>query len=249
MDLGVAAVSLVAARYLAPEAAKLACGFMSRIAFPLGDEIGKDVGSLYRDFRKTNFLKAAASAQKNLEAAGWTMGPLEMPHEFTFRVMEEASKCENDRIQQMWGGLMASVCKEKPKDGAELLWVNLLSRMTPRQAVLLEWSARETRVRREPNGAIETECLSLNSEIAAQLFPETSRFEVIGEVDQLKRAGLLHPAGEGDIIEGMCAAATISGLLLYKRSQGETAQRIDPTPPGDKPRRVINKCAPIARWG
>lgn len=222
MDVVTGVVLFAASKHIAPELAKCVGGFLSRCTNPIGDAIGQDLASGYKGFRALNFAKVLAAAQKNLEDCGKGDAPVQLPEEFTFRALDEASKSADDRIQKMWGGLIASVSKEASSDNSELLWVNLLSKMTPLQAALLEWSAQETKLVIE-NGTEETGCWVINSELTLPKFPSVPPLVIDAELHELKISGLVHPSpfsATESLAKGVCAAATIRGLQLYRRSQG-----------------------------
>jgi hypothetical protein len=107
--------------------------FLSRICLPAAEEFGlllKDRVSLWR---AKNAARIAADAERLTAGAS---GPLEAHPRLAWEIIEKGSWADDELVQKMWSGLLASSCSSR-RDDENILFVSLLERLTALEVRLL----------------------------------------------------------------------------------------------------------------
>lgn len=64
---------------------------------------------------------------------------LKISPRIVWKILENGSWTEDKNLQNMWAGLLASSCTDDGKDESNLIYIDLLSRMTPSEAYILNY--------------------------------------------------------------------------------------------------------------
>ncbi len=157
-----------------------AAAFLSRICLPAAEEFGlllKDKVSLWRAANTVSIVAKAESKLNSLPNA-------ERKHahpRLIAAVIEYGSWIDDNKIQEMWAGLLASSCTEGDLDDSNLLFINLLAQMTRPQAYILSYVCEKA-----DKGVSETGFISTFDNIAI-ILPELQRITDVSDVYRLDR--------------------------------------------------------------
>lgn len=117
--------------------------FLSSICLPAFQEFGFLLQDRVKHWRALQAAKIANKAEEKLNALGSSEAKQAHPR-VVIKLLEEASLVEDDSVQEMWAGLLASSCTEDGKDDSNVLFVNLLSQLTGTQVKLLAYLCENT---------------------------------------------------------------------------------------------------------
>jgi len=163
-----------------------------------------------------------------LEERGTPLENLNAPARIVMKVFEEGSWVEDDDIQNMWAGLLASSCTKDGKDDSNLIFINILSQMTAPEIRLFDHISRSLITSVAKSGSTMTRRdfqydmnVEPNALLAAARLPDASllprvleRLRLLGLVDH-KLVERAKPPGNRYDVKVLDA-----GLHLYARCQG-----------------------------
>lgn len=209
------------------EAAKVAAqgavdglgAILSRLCLPAAEELGL----LWRD--RVAFWRAKqalAIGEKAWEMLGDSDNTRAHPR-LVMRIIEEGSWCDDDAIQRMWAGLLASSCSEDGRDESNLIFINLLAQITSSEARLLAFACKQANVFLTPAGWLEATRDICFLGGLAEVTGVNDLHRLDREIDHLRALGLLTMnAGFMAMAQEKIAdiAPSSLGLQLYARSQG-----------------------------
>lgn len=219
-----------------------AAAFLSRICLPAAEEFGLSLRDRVSHKRTLNAAKLAARAETILNARDDSSQQHAHPRIVT-KIVEDGSWVDDDHVREMWSGLLAASCSHDQSDDGNLIFVDILSRITVSQALLLE-----TICNRSEKYLLDSELLAgTEVHIPTAELVSVSGVEEINridrELDHLRNIGLIFGGFQGTSLEASVTPTTL-GLQLYARTQGfagDAAEfygaKQDPTKP--KPRTVL----------
>ncbi len=227
----------------AKEVAKLTGDLLSALVLPTAQRLGL-VGPKLIDFAGENLLRFAKRTQERL---GSRLGSEYVHPTVATTALLKASLEDDEGLQDMWAGLLASAADSTGKDRSVLPLMNVLAELSPGQAALLADVVRSAELRCE-NGRVR---LALDEGAAeartehsthytfdrlSKLFSYTDTHQLTFELQALLMRSLLvegHMITGGvffddpgnqmidlDISRGVALRPSSSGLLLYARCMG-----------------------------
>ncbi len=197
-----------------------AAAFLSRICLPAAEEFGLLLRDRVSHWRAKNAAKIANKAEAKLASHSTEKNRHASPR-LVAQILEHGSWSDSDTVQDMWGGLLASSCTPDGKEEENLIFIDLLSRLTTSEAKLLNYLCESARKYIPPPGWV----------IAAQLEPtpeEITDVTGISEItnidnalDHLVTLGLL-TGGFDMVSEEIRVQPTTLALQMYARCQGHS---------------------------
>jgi abortive infection alpha-like protein len=118
-----------------------ASAFLSRICLPAAEEFGFLLQDTVKGWRARNLFRTTKKTERIL---GRLEGQQAHPR-VVAQIVEHSSWTDADDIQEMWAGLLASSCTEDGTDESGLIFVDLLSRMTAREARILRLACQKAK--------------------------------------------------------------------------------------------------------
>lgn len=116
-----------------------AAAFLSRICLPAAEEFGLLLRDKVHHWRSANMVAVTQMAEAKLTLSG--AGPEVYAHpRLLGTILDEGSWTSDSEVQEMWAGLLASSCTASGDDDSNLLFVNLLSRLTRLQARVMKYA-------------------------------------------------------------------------------------------------------------
>ena len=105
-------------------------------------------------------------------------------------VMESSSYEEDDTIQDMWAGLFASSCTEDGKDDSNIIFVDLIKRMSVVEARILKYACENCRKKIYPNGLIVGDELSISYDKLISITGINDLYRLDRELDHMSSLSL-----------------------------------------------------------
>jgi hypothetical protein len=103
---------------------------INRLAGPLADEFGMMLGDTARVFRVKNWVRTVQKTERILEQAGLPLKAV--PPRLFLPISEACSVEEDESLQQMWAGLLATASQQA--DAVSPSFVETLKQLTPDEA-------------------------------------------------------------------------------------------------------------------
>jgi hypothetical protein len=204
-----------------------AAAFLSRICLPAAEELGFLLQDKVRAYRARNVVAVLASAQAKLPE-GRSEG-LHAPPRLVGAVLEEASWVEDDAVQEKWAGLLASACSTDGMDDSNLLFVDLLRRLTLVEVRIVDYACRTAEKRRTRIGLIVPQPLLLELTPLQEVAGIADVQRLDRELDHLRSLELLQQGGFPMDFNASVATITPTPLALhmYVRCQGSQQSPVD----------------------
>jgi hypothetical protein len=225
--LGVGPVA-EAGKRVVDSALDAASAFLSRICLPASEEFGLLLRDKVKAWRASNALKIAVKAE-HLHAAIQSTAETHAHPRLVGQIIEHGSWSDSEEVQTMWAGLLASSCTIDGQDESNLMFIDLLSRLTVSQVRIIDHGCKTARVRKVENGLLYPDDLTctLDELKAVSLTNDLHRLD--RELDHLLSIGLLSRNRAGfHIYQPHTVYLTPSPLALqmYTRCNGVVG---DPT--------------------
>lgn len=115
-----------------------ASSFLSKICSPAAEEFGFLLRDQVRAWRAGNMVRIVERS-KGLLAFDPITFKLKASPRVVWKILENGSWTEDEKLQNMWAGLLASSCTEDGRDESNLIYIDLLSRITPSEAHFLNY--------------------------------------------------------------------------------------------------------------
>lgn len=223
--------------------------FLDSICMPAAKEYGLLLKDKVHFWRAENTVRMLIKAQAFMGSlpAGVRASPGTV-----YSILEEASGTDDDELQSLWAGLLASACSEDGKDESNKLFVNLLRQMTPLEVRILILSCERAVKIVTRSGAIgvQIDIELLVSELMT-LLGVVDFHQLDRELDHMRQLGLFHELGGGIQMHSSPPRVEITpsslALQMYVRCKGSKKNPIEyfhlePRP--DPPESVIQPVLP-----
>lgn len=194
--------------------------FLGRICLPVAEEMGLFMRDRVRGWRLGNLGRTLNKAEAILTATNRGGSPTAPPH-FVVRLLEEASWAEDDGVQGLWAGLLASACSETGDDEGNLSYLVKLRDVTPIQAKLLCYACVNSPKSVSPSGLIVADEFDVPTSTAYAVVGYTDIHRLDADLDHLRSlellAGGFDAGGDGTAVS---LTPTALALNLFVRVSG-----------------------------
>lgn len=112
--------------------------FLGKICMPAAEEAGLLLKDQIHAWRAKNIIRIVEKS-KGLLAFDPNTFELKASPRVIWKILENGSWTEDENLQNMWAGLLASSCTNEGKDESNLIYIDLLSRITPSEALILNY--------------------------------------------------------------------------------------------------------------
>ena len=107
---------------------------VQRLTGPLADEVGLMIGDKVRVYRVKNWINTVKKTERLLCEAGLPANAV--PPRLLFPIIESCSIEDNETLQDLWAGLLATASQET--DSVSPAFADTLKQLTPAEAQYLE---------------------------------------------------------------------------------------------------------------
>lgn len=170
--------------------AKDASGFLKLICYPAAEEFGLLLQDKVRYWRKKHIVDIVSKAIKFLTKEYSDINLKATPR-IVYSILENGSWIDDDKIQEMWAGLLASSCTKDGNDESNLIFINLLSQLTSSEVKILNHSCENAEKTTTIHGLIHPNVLliSLKDLKIISNIPDIHHLD--RELDHLRSLGLI----------------------------------------------------------
>jgi len=114
-----------------------------------------------RYWRLNNIIKIVNKSKEQIDFSNDKLGLTAHPR-VVKEIMDNGSWCDDDGLQNMWAGLIASSCEEKESDDGNLLFANTLKNLTSRQVKILNYICTTCVIYVDKNGFVAAEHIEMD---------------------------------------------------------------------------------------
>ena len=143
-----------AIKTVSEESIKGVGNFLSKICMPMADEFGSFLKDKVREWKLKNIIKIIEKSEGKLEYKGGEL-QLKAHPRVVMEILEGGAVQDNDNIQDMWAGLLASSCNTEANDD-NIIYINILNQLTTTQAKIINYYAINSRKIVNKDGAVQT---------------------------------------------------------------------------------------------
>jgi hypothetical protein len=221
------AVPAVAGAAGATVVVKRAVNFLSRLLGPATDEAALYFRDRVAAWRAANATRIAAIAEEELSRRGLAAGDVTVSPRLGIAILDEGSKTDDAVLQGMWAGLLASSATSDGQDESNLMFTDMLGRLTGSQARLLEFLCEKAEKGRTKSGLILAVAqIMLPVEGAKEIAKVPDLHQLDRELDYLRTLGLIDGGLSPDEVEDeppppVRLVPTALALHMYARCRGE----------------------------
>jgi hypothetical protein len=203
-----------------------ASAFLSRICLPAAEEFGLLLKDKVSSWRATNAVNITNKAQSILEEQAQEAVVSAHPR-IVYSTIENGSWAEDDFMQSLWAGLLASSCTPDGKDESNIILIGMLSQLTSSQAKVIAHICETATIYQSENGFITCDKLVMKVDDVIEITGITDIHQLDRELDHLRSLELID--GGFSIDQNNVAQLTPHSLCLqlYARAKGFVGSPIE----------------------
>jgi hypothetical protein len=198
--------------------------FLGRICLPAAEEFGLLLREKVAGWRTKNITQIANKAEEILSSASKEKDLHAHPR-LVGKVMNEGSWADDEKVQDMWAGLLASSCTKDGRDETNLIFMNLLSQITSVQARILNHACESSKKKVSPAGWLNADYLQIELKQLQELVAINDFHRLDRELDHLRTLGLIQ-GGFDPCSTLALITPTALALQMYVRCQGFTGSPV-----------------------
>lgn len=202
-----------------------ASAFLGRICLPAAEEFGLLLRDRVSGWRANNAAAIANKALKLTEARDPTAS-FHAPPRIVVKVIEEGSWAENNKVQDLWAGLLASSCTADGKDDGNLIFIHILSQLNSTQVALLENICLGAPVYVTRAGWLCSDTYTLDLGEIKRVMGLDNIYRLDLELDHLRSLQLIEGGFPTDQTDADVTPTPLC-LQLYARCNGDVGSPID----------------------
>lgn len=201
---------------------KTASDLINSVCEPAAKELGLLFADKVRHYRGEQAAKMLSRAKDKLELN--SSDNLSISPRVAVKLVDEASLNDDPVLEDMWAGLFVSSCtSDETHDDSALVFVDLLSRVTRLEAIILDYVCRSCAVRCSKQGLVYSGSHLILDAPMLRTITASGELETIDvALDHLREIGLLDggfsTSFHGD--QPALVQPTALGLALFARVQG-----------------------------
>ncbi len=202
-----------------------ASAFLSRICLPAAEEFGL----LFRDkvsaWRRSNAVRIAQKAEQKYDELSPSQGKHTHPR-LLMQIIDQGSWIEDEDVQELWAGLIASSCTDEGKDDSNLMFIDLLARLTLSEARVLNHVCRISTKIRTKAGSVVARPSLVTLPVLQEIMMISDFHRIDRELDHLRTLGLILGGFPEYSVDAKVTPTTLA-LQMYARCQGFTGDPLE----------------------
>lgn len=163
--------------------------FLESVFMPGLQEFGFLIRDQVRTWRLNNALSVMNKAKGKLNYENGELN-IKANARVGLAIVENCSMVDNAELQDMWAGLFASSCTEDGKDDSNIIFVDLLKRMSIIEAKVLKYSCENCKKKIYPNGLIVGDELSISLDKLVSITEIDDLYRLDRELDHMNSLSL-----------------------------------------------------------
>lgn len=192
---------------------------LAKLCYQASDELGASLADRTSEWRKRNALSILKKANDKYEERGLSNNEQAHPR-LVHQILDEGSWSDDEVIQGMWSGLLASSCSVDARDESNWIFIGILKQLTSAQAAILNQACLTAKKEIAKGGWIacsENLQISLGDLIALTGVDDIHRLD--RELDHLRALELIHYGFHPDSTDADITPSSLA-LHMYVRCQG-----------------------------
>ena len=214
------------ARNIADAATQGAGAFLSRICLPAAEEFGLLIRDKVGAWRARNALGLAKKAELMLESLDDSANRHAHPR-IVGAIIENGSWCDEDEVQSMWAGLLATACTPSGTNQENLIYVNLLAQLTASEARIFNLACKAAIKKKSPSGLLLAQEFVQSLEQIMQISGTAEIHTIDLELDHRRTLGILDSGLRLEAGLPAQLTPTAIGLQLHVRCQGYVGSPVE----------------------
>lgn len=170
--------------------AREASKFLNAICYPAAEEFGCLLRDKVRWWRIKNLSNITIKAKNKLNISDDEIDLTASPR-IVNSILENGSWIDNDKIQDMWAGLLASSCSKTGGDESNLIFINLLSQLTSSEVRILNYICDNSEKKITINSLVYANELSISLRDLQEISGVVGIHNLDREIDHLRSLGLV----------------------------------------------------------
>jgi hypothetical protein len=214
-----------------------AIAFLRRISQGAAKEVKQLLRERLSNYRLESAVEIALHAEEMLVFEAGARKMRAHPR-LVLRILEDGSWAENERIQQFWSGLLATCCTIGKEDTTNLVFIDLMSQLTPVQARIFASACAQATTYKSEHGTISAKPLICSADEMTQISGLQDLVKIDRDLDHLAELGILvqrNKDGFFSVIQEADITPTGLGLALYARCNAHRGSPQDFYGPVAKP--------------
>lgn len=197
-----------------------ASAFLGRICLPAAEEFGLLLRDKVSAWRARNAIAIAEKAEAIANER--QIQPDDHAHpRLVGQIIESGSWTDSDEVQDLWAGLLASSCDATGRDDSNLMFVDLLTRMSVSQVRILNHSVNNAVKYASAAGWIAAQSYVIDSSALLEVAGLTDIHQLDRELDHLRTLGLIGPtSGFNPFTTSADLTPSALGLQMFARCHG-----------------------------
>lgn len=198
--------------------------FLKAVFEPGLQELGYLFKDKVRTWRLNNVLRVIDKAKGKLEFDGENL-QIQANARVGLSIIEECSKVDDEELQNLWAGLFASSCTEDGKDDSNIIFVDILKRLSTVEARVLAYACEHCPKVIYPNGLIIAGTVRVNLSDLVRITGIADVYRLDREFDHLGSLSLFRDSdwsNSGFAVDDNSFTADITpsalGLNLYYKT-------------------------------
>jgi len=199
-----------------------ALAFLRRVSPGANDEARRLLREGLSNFRLASAVQIVLAAERLLSFSGQA-DRLRAPSRIVLRVMEDGSWAEAESAQHLWAGLLATSCTQSGSDESNLVFIDLLCRLTLMHGRILAAACTKSTKFMAGAGRISSRPVTLTAREMTQITGCRDLVRIHRDLEYMADLGLLKAVVKSHSfspIEETDIAPTGLGLQLFARSNG-----------------------------
>ncbi len=168
--------------------------FLNVVCKPGLEELGFLIKDRVRQWRLNNILSVLEKAKGKLAFDGNELNLYANPR-VGLSIMEGCSEVDDEELQDYWAGLFASSCTPEGKDDSNMVYVDLLRRMSSIEARLLDYACKNCKKIAYPNGLILADSFTVSFDNLVCISGINDKYRLDSELDHMRSIELLLHGG------------------------------------------------------
>jgi hypothetical protein len=194
--------------------------YINHICEPAAKEIGLILGDQFSYWRQSRAVALNEKLKQKLVIRKERLEDLHAPPRIVMKIFEEGSTVDDDEIQDMWAGLLASSCTEDGKDDSNLIFINILSQMTAPEARIVNFTCQSCIWSYGGLSRMSINVPDENLQKIARLYDTSLLLRELAHLGSLGLIILTYEQGPKDKIETFHIEPQDAAYHLYARCQG-----------------------------
>lgn len=197
-----------------------ASAILSKICLPAAEELGLMFRDKIKMWRLNNIIKILEKTHGKIDFSDDKL-QFSLHPRIANELLEHGALCDDDILQEMWSGLLASSTEIGVNSDQNLLYFNVLKQLTPLQAKLINYTCQNCKVKLYENTLLHSSEIVVSLRDLQEITSCSDVHQLDAEMDSLRTYNLIDGGFHADKnpLEADLQPSSFL-LLLYPKTNG-----------------------------